>query len=161
MQKRMDSKCALARDYLLQVKEKYLAVTLAKERYAQDRELIFGGGGIDYSKEHVDGGKVKNGNEQVEAMIDRWTELKALEKDYLATTKLISSQLNCISYYHGKDVLTRRYLLISPQGRLKTLEQITEELGLTDLRYTQRIHVKALKEFYNRFLDDDASVQKP
>lgn len=152
MSKKMGGKCAIARDYLLKVKEKYLAVVLAKQRYAQDYDLIFGGGGIDYSKEHVDGGKVESGNKQVEAMADRWAELKDLERDYIAYSKDIAQKLEEINYYHGKEILTRRYLLIPSTGRLRSFEQITEDMGLIDVRYTQRLHAKALEEFYIKFL---------
>lgn len=158
MSKVMGGKCAIARDYLLKIKEKYLAVMLAKQRYAKDYELIFGGGGIDYSKEHVDGGKIESGNKQVEAMADRWAEVEELERDYIEYSRGIAKQLESITYYHGKEILTRRYLLIPSTGRLRSFESITEDMGLIDVRYTQRLHAKALEEFYSKFLN---GVQKP
>lgn len=154
MNKKMSGKCSIAKEHLLKVKEKYLAVMLAKERYAQDYELIFSGGGIDYSKERVDGGKVDSGNEKVETLTDRWKELEALERDYIIYSHDISQKLNQIESYHGKEILTRRYLIIPSTGRLKSFEQITEDMGLIDLRHCQRLHSKALEEFYNKFLSE-------
>lgn len=149
-------KRALAKDYLLQIKEKYETLRRAKERYQQDHDLIYGGGGIDYSKEKVSGGKTESGNKTVEMMVDRWAELKELERDYLETVERIAKQIESVSVCHGREVLTRRYLIISSNGRLKSFETITEEMGLNDNRYTRRIHSKALEEIYLRYLNPEA-----
>lgn len=148
----MSTKAIIAKEYLIQVKEKNEAIKRAKERYVQDHELIFGGGGIDYSKEHVDGGKVETGNKAVEMMVDRWGEIHKMEQDYLEITKQIAEQVEQVTTYHGKEVLTRRYLLIPKNGRLTSFEQITEDLGLEAMRHCQRIHANALEEIYDKFL---------
>lgn len=155
MSKRMSAKREAAKEYLLKVKELYLETLLAKQRYAQDYELIFSGGGIDYSKERVDGGKVEAGNKKVESLVDRWNELENLKKDYIAYSNDVQEKIAQIESYHGKGILTRRYLIIPTTGRLRSFEQITDDMGLKDLRYTQRLHGKALDEFYERFIAKD------
>lgn len=148
MSKHMTEEREQAKAFLLQIKEKHNEIRLAKERYAQDYDLIFGGGGIDYSKERVGGGKIESGNKTVEMMVDRWNEIQNLERDYLETSKRIEGYINRVTYYKGKEVLTRRYLLISSNGWLTSFEQITEDLGLEAVRHCQRIHGKALDEVY-------------
>lgn len=140
-----------AKEYLLQIKDKHLAVKLAKQRYSQDYELIFGGGGIDYSKERVGGGKNESGNKTVEMMVDRWRDIEKMEREYLGLTKEASERVAKVTCFRGKEVLMRRYLLIPKSGRLTSFEQITEDLGLKDIRHTQRIHAKGLKELNEKF----------
>lgn len=155
MSKKMSAKREAAKEYLLKVKELYLEALLLKQQYAQDYELIFSGGGIDYSKERVDGGKVEAGNAKIESLVDRWQELENVKNRYINYSQDVKEKLTQIESYHGKEILTRRYLIIPTTGRLRSFEQITEDMGLIDVRYTQRLHGKALEEFYDRFLFSD------
>lgn len=149
---KMSNDCELAKQYLLQLLNKYKELQRLSAQYEQDKVLMYGSnGGIDYSKTHVAGGKVTTGNGVVEMMVDRYAELERLKSQYLTLQKDIARMIETLDYPIGTELLTKRYLIYEHSGKLRSFEDISDDLDI-GLRRCYRIHKTALSIFYQKFL---------